>query len=90
MKPEIDSSAFECVLPNGRFATIRRIKLLDMLAAWAGGPSAMAVLAARVTTIDGKSYSAEEWCEFDYLEIAPVIGELQRRLVLAGASRGVA
>ena len=69
MKPEIDTKAFECVLPDGRFASI---------------------LAARVTTIDGRSYSTEEWCEFDYLDHAPIIVELQRRLVSAGASRGVA
>jgi hypothetical protein len=90
MKPEIDTKAFECVLPDGRFASMRPIKLLDMLAAWAAGSAAMAVLAARVTTIDGRSYSTEEWCEFDYLDHAPIIVELQRRLVSAGASRGVA
>jgi hypothetical protein len=90
MKPEVDDKAFECVLPDGRFATMRRIKLLDMLCAWASGNSALAVLAARVVKLDGIEYTAAEWCEFDYLDIAPILIELNRRLVSANDSRGVA
>lgn len=85
-------AAFEVVLPvTGRFARMRPITWGDVLLAVAGNDRPIvAVLASRICTLDDKTYTPQQWMEFEFEDIAPVANEINRRFEAISKSKGVA
>lgn len=82
----------EVVLPSGEFAAIRTILVSDMVAfSSLSGLAAMAILAQRCATIDGKTLSPEEFLALPYGNAQPIFEALNAQLRAAYATRnGVA
>lgn len=69
---------WECVLPSGRFARMRSIKLMDVLATDFG--SNIPKLLSRIVTIDGETLPASEFEQMDLEEVAPLFTEMGARM----------
>lgn len=79
---------FECVLPSGSFAAVRTILVADMVAfCELSGIAAMAVLAQRCATIDGRTLSPAEFLELPYGEAQPIFEALNAQLRAAYSTR---
>lgn len=85
-----EKAPFECVLPDGKFARVAKIKWVDIMVSQAAGPTAMAALASRCVTLDGEVKTYQQWCECEIEDIGPIIAELTRQLAAAGNKQGVA
>lgn len=71
----------EVVLPSGTFATVRAILVSDMIAfSRLEGIAAMAVLAQRCATFDGKELTIEEFLGLPFGEVQPVFEALNAQL----------
>ena len=80
--------AAEVVLPSGAFAEVRVILVSDVVAfTTLEGIAAMAVLAQRCATIDGKTLSPEEFLALPYGEAQPIFEALNAQLKAAYATR---
>lgn len=90
MSAKADPRFFEIVLPvSGKFARIRPILWRDWLVSVTAKELAMPALASRICTLDGHTHTLDEWMEFEFEDIQPVVAEINRRFsVMTG--KGVA
>lgn len=78
----------EVVLEDGRFARIRRPTRGDWVFAFAAAglnniSMAMAILTARVTTIDGEEITLEDWLSADVEFTLPISSAIDRLAKIA-------
>jgi hypothetical protein len=86
-----DTKEIEFVLPSGEFAKLHPPTVVDHFIAIAAKHLLFPALASRCVTLDGQSYTIEQWCAMDFERVAPVfaqIGAFYERATIAG--KGVA
>lgn len=74
----MSANEWECVLPSGKFARMRTIKIGDLFASEFGAN--IPKLLARVVTVDGETLTASQFEEMDLDEGAPLVMEVANRL----------
>lgn len=96
--PKSGNGVFEIVLGSGRFVSLRRLTVSDIIFAAAvfdqQPPERRAnimfnfLVLQRVMEIDGKRLSMAQVMEEDFEDLAPALNEVNRRISVSVAARG--